>query len=400
MIPFIKKIYHRAEALLATLMYNFPSRNLHVIGVTGTDGKTTTSHLIYHILKESDKQVSIISSIYADIGGRIYDTGLHFTTPRAWRVQRFLHRAVKAGSRYFVLETTSHAIYQDRVYGVEYAVSVMTNVTPEHLYHHASFDQYLAIKTELMKRSRSSFLNLDMKAFDQVRKSLDDAGKSYKTYSVSNNNADVVWNDMIQTRLEGDYNRENIMAAYAVCLELGLSKKEILTAIKSFTLPKGRYDIVQKDPFEIIIDFAHTSNSIGRLLGSIRKTHPKGNIIHVFGAASQRDDSKRPEMGRESGTYADSVILTEEDYRNESVEKICNEIAVGLEEKGFTKVALHELGKETKSYSTISDRQDAIAKAIAIAKPGDVVVLTGKGHEKSLNRKGKEHEWDEYKQWK
>ncbi|OGK16024.1 hypothetical protein A3H80_00205 [Candidatus Roizmanbacteria bacterium RIFCSPLOWO2_02_FULL_37_19] len=387
---FLKNTFHIFECLAADIFYGFPGRKLTIIGVTGTDGKTTTVHLIYHILKSVGKPVSMISSIYADIGGKIAETGFHVTTPRPWQVRRYLKSAREAGSTHFVLETTSHAIEQNRIWGINFATSVITNVSHEHLYHHKSLENYIKIKTSLLIHSREALINKDTQSFDKITEILQNQKKDYKTFSLKNSDADFTWNSKIKTKIKGDFNKENILAAYSICLTLGMTQREIMNAITSFELPKGRLERVYDRDFKVIIDFAHTPHALERLLETVRKEFIKknGRIIHVFGAASERDDSKRPEMGEASGKYADIIILTEEDYRKENIITICDQIAQGLKGYKFIK---------DKNYFVIADRSDAIEKAVMMAKKGDAVVVTGKSHERSLNRGGKEYPWDEYK---
>ncbi len=381
----LKNIFHLFEALAADIWFGSPSRKIKVIGVTGTDGKTTTTHAIYHMLKESGKKVSMVSSVYANIGGDIQDTGFHTTTPRAFTVFGFLKKAIDAGSEYFVLETTSHALAQNRVWGIFYEVGVLTNITQEHSIEHANFDDYVKIKTRLLLRSKTAILNYDAVVFTTVKKILENQNKPFVTYSLANPQADFVWDSHIKTEISETFNKENILAALACCESLGVNRDKLIRSISSFTLPKGRMDIVYNKDFMVVIDFAHTPNAIHNVLQELRRNylHLGGAIIHVFGSASERDDVKRPLMGKASAEFADHIILTEEDYRNEDVNKICKEIASGMKGK--------------KKYVIEPDRGMAIEKAIKLAKKHDIVVCTGKSHEKSLARNGTEYPWDEYK---
>jgi len=393
MIRDIKNIFHRIEAFLAKIKYGFPSRSIVVIGVTGTDGKTTTSHLIYHILKSVGKSVSLTSSVFTDIAGEISDTGLHVTTQSRWNIQKNIRKAVDKQCEYFVLETTSHGIDQYRVGGVEFSYAVLTNVTREHLDYHKTYEKYLATKAKLLLWAKKiAIVNRDDGSFNEIAKILLAHKKEFVTFSLRDD-ANYVWSDKIKTKLQEDFNRENIMAAVACCREIGLTQSEIYKAIKSFTLPKGRLDCVYDQDFKIYIDFAHTPNSIQKLLHEFKKG--KGRIIHVFGSAGLRDADKRSEMGRASGQSADIVIITEEDYRTEKFMNIAKEIIKGLGEFGFTKhknkVAVQ------KEYVIKERRQEAITYAVSIAKKGDIIVLTGKGHEQSLARGKKEYSWDEYR---
>lgn len=380
----VNELFHKGEAFVARLYYRHPEKKVKVIGITGTDGKTTTTHAIYHLLTSSGNKASMISSVYANIAGHTADTGFHVTTPRGWVLYKYLSEAVNAGSEYFVLETTSHSLVQNRVWGISFEIGVLTNITQEHSKEHATFDDYVAAKARLLLRAQKSIVNKDAKIFPVIKEILEKNNKSYSTYSIHDKTADTVWTDSIKTSLMEDFNKQNILAAIAVCEGLGFNKKDILPAISSFTLPKGRMDIVHKGDFMVVIDFAHTPNSIHKVLEQIKKNYLKngGNIIHVFGSASERDDVKRPLMGKASAQFSDYIILTEEDYRHEDVAKICSEIAAGFTTK--------------TQYEIEPDRLKAIQKAISMAKKNDIVVLTGKSHEKSLARKGAEYPWDEY----
>lgn len=384
----IKNIYHLVQAVLANFYYGFPSKKLRVIGVTGTDGKTTTTHLIYHILKSAGKKVSMVSSVYAKVGDKEFSTGFHVTTPDVFPLQKLITDSVKNGDEYFVLETTSHALYQNRVAGIRYEVGVLTNVTHEHLDMHHSIEEYTEIKSRLLKRSHFAVTNSDDSSYVLIRELLSD--KKLTPYSLKNSH------NFQKLDIAG-FNKYNYLAAYTVCKHLGISDKKIFKAFQTFSLPKGRYEVLSTKPFTSIIDFAHTPNGINEILKDVKKRYIKkdNRLIHVFGSAGKRDTSKRPSMGETSGTYADLVVLTEEDYRDEDPNKICNELSIGLTKKGFKEITENKFGNERKTYTIITDRKKAIQKALHIARTSDVVIATGKGHETSLCRGNKEYPWNE-----
>lgn len=400
MIQYLKNLFHIVECIAADVFYGFPANKLRVIGVTGTDGKTTTTHAIYHILKKGGKRVSMISSIQATIGDHDQDTGFHTTTPRPWHVRKFLAQAVEAGSRYFVLEVTSHAMEQNRVWGIPFTLAVLTNITHEHLYHHKNFDAYFAAKMKLLIQAKRVVANSDSEIYPQVADFLTKRNRTVRTYSLQSKKADYVWSATLRAPVREDFNKENILAAIACCSLLGLQKSEIEKTILSFQLPKGRLDTVYNDKFTVIVDFAHTPHALERVLSAVKKNYIKhgARLIHVFGAASERDDSKRPLMGSASGRYADIVVVTEEDYRREDIQQIFNQISPGLVKEGFSFVEPKHFASQAvkKTYTTMPNRHDAIAVAIGIARKGDIVIVTGKSHEKSLNRGGVEEPWDEY----
>lgn len=395
----IKNIYHLLKAVIANAYYGDPSKKITVIGVTGTDGKTTTSSLIYHILKKARKKVSLITTVSAEIGSKSYDTGFHTTTPSPFTIQKFIRDAVADGDEFFVLETTSHALDQYRVYGVEFSYGVITNVTHEHLQYHKTYENYVRAKTKLLQWSKKVFINRDDRSYDYIAKLLFGSADrqrndNTKTFGLEHD-ADFHFNisEKIGKPL-AHFNLYNYLAAYAVCSTIGIPDDVIFDAMSSYKLPEGRMEVVYDDMYKVIVDFAHTPNALHEALPSIREQYVKnGRLIHIFGAAAFRDDEKRPIMGRESGKYADLTIITEEDYRTEDPHKIAREIAIGVEEKGFQQVEPSDFGTKSKAYTVIIDRKEAIEKALSIAKKGDVIVLTGKGHERSLCRGKTEYPW-------
>lgn len=393
-----KNILHFINAMLACMYYRFPARKIRVIGVTGTDGKTTTSHLIYHILTQAGRSTSVSTTVYADIAGEIADTGLHVTTQNPWAIQRNMAKAVEKGCEFYVQETTSHGIDQHRVAGIDFDTSVITNITPEHLDYHKTFDAYQRTKTQLLLRSKHACLNKDASCFPFVANILESEKHPFKTFSVHDASADYVWPKGFETSMKEEFNKQNIMAAYAVCRELGLTDTDILPHVATFALPKGRFDTVYDKQFRVMIDFAHTPHSIRQLLSSCR--NEAGRIIHVFGSAGLRDAAKRPDMGRASGEYADLVVVTEEDYRTEDFMKIAQSISIGLYEHGFVFVEPHQMNdaeKGMKRFTIVKNREKALDLAVSLARKGDTVLVTGKGHEQSLARGTKEYPWDDYK---
>ncbi|MBI4066313.1 UDP-N-acetylmuramyl peptide synthase [Candidatus Gottesmanbacteria bacterium] len=379
MIRSLKGLYHWLEALVAAFWFRFPSRKLTVIGVTGTDGKTTTTTLIYEILKANGLKVSMITSVYAVVAGHTHDTGFHVTNPRGWQVQRFLREAVDHGDTHFVLEVTSHGLSQHRVDFVRFAVGVLTNVTHEHLDWHKTFHAYLQIKISLLKRARVAVINRDEaevynRASDLLRK------KRVVTYGIRRDAVVSPKTHPFTTKLAGTFNRYNCLAAIAATEALDVPLKVAQHALGSFTGVKGRMEVIAEKPFRVIVDFAHTPNAIDQVLKTMRKTCKK-RLIHVFGSAALRDRTKRPLMGKASATYADIIVLTEEDYRTEDVHTIIEEIASGI-----------PVGK---LVVRLPDRDEAIAYALSEAKPGDTVIVTGKGHEKSLARGNVEYPWSD-----
>ena len=383
----IKNLYHLGIAIIANAWFKFPSKKLTVIGVTGTDGKTTSTSLIYYILYSAGFNVSMISSVGAIIGGKNYDVGFHVTTPSSFAIQRFIKKAVDSGSKFLVLETTSHALDQYRVFGIKFDVGVLTNVTHEHLDYHKTYENYAKAKAKLLKMSRIAVVNKDDKSFPLLNSKFKIQNSKIRTYGMSSGSDINPKTFPFKSNLIGEFNKYNILAAVAACKTLGIEDNQIRRGIESFEPPKGREDIVYEKDFTVMIDFAHTPNAIDQILKSVR-TFAKGKIIHVFGSAGARDTTKRPLMGEMSSKYADIIILTAEDPRKESVEKINHDIESGIKN--------NELRIKNRTLIKIEDRRKAIESAIKIARKGDLVLITGKSHEKSMNYGQGEEPWDEY----
>lgn len=377
----LKGLYHFIIALSAVVWFRFPSRKLVVIGVTGTDGKTTTTTLIYEILKAAGYRVSMITSVHAVIAGKSYDTGFHVTTPNAYWVQKYLREAIDHRDTHFVLEVTSHALSQYRVMGVNFDIGVLTNVTHEHLDWHKTFENYLETKLSLLYRSKVAVLNRDDNDV-YARALLRLQFRKFITYGIRREAKITPASFPFKTKLPGEYNKYNCLAAIAAASFLKINKNKILTAIAKFDGVPGRMEVIVKKPFRVIVDFAHTPNAIDAVLKTV-EPEATGRLIHVFGAAGLRDHSKRPLMGEASGRYADIIVLTEEDYRSENVEDIMNEIAKGI--------------PLSKPVYRFPNRTEAIEFALREAKPSDLVIITGKGHEQSLCRGTTEYPWSDQK---
>lgn len=392
----IKNFYHLLTAVLSVIRYGNPSRKLKVIGVTGTDGKTTTSSLLFHILTNAGKKASMITTVYGKVGDQVFDTGLHVTSPPASLIQRLLKKSVQAGDEYFVLEVTSHAIDQYRDWGVRYHSGVITNITHEHLDYHKTYDNYVNTKTKLLLRAKQRYVNRDDRSFKWVEPILKKHEKKFFTYALKQN-ADYHMD--IAKKIGRDlptFNRYNYLAAYAVCRGLGIPEKDIFSAMKTFKNPVGRMEMVYNKEFSVIVDFAHTPNAVKEALEAVQQMKKKGGrIIHVFGSAGLRDQAKRPLMGKMSASHADIAVITEEDYRTEDPQKIAQEIASGMKKKGYKEVRFDSQTVPVKSYMINTVRGEAVKKALSLARKGDTVILTGKGHEKSLCRGKTEYPWSD-----
>ena len=382
----------KALGLLTSAWYNFPARKLKVIGVTGTDGKTTTVNLIYSILKAAGKKVGMVSTVSAQIGEKFYETGLHTTTPEPRELWKFLDLMVKEGCEHVVLEVTSHALDQERVAGIDFEIGVLTNISPEHLDYHRNFKDYLATKIKLLKKAELAVVNKDDPSYDQVKSLIpklltygikSDADFKAESIRVASRGTSFrVGERVFETALLGKYNVYNILAAIAATRSLGIDWGSIEKGIENLGALPGRFEKIENDRgLNIVIDFAHTPNALEKVLKLCSKLKASGSrLIVVFGCAGERDRQKRPKMGEIAAHLADFVVLTAEDPRTEDVNDIIKQIAVGC-----------------RRAVKIADRREAINYAVRrLAQADDWVLLCGKGHEKSMCYGKKEYPWSEH----
>jgi UDP-N-acetylmuramoyl-L-alanyl-D-glutamate--2,6-diaminopimelate ligase len=382
----LKNIKHLLVACLAVAWYRRPAKDLYVIGVTGTDGKTTTVELINHLLTLAGKKTAKISTLGAAINGRKINTGFHVTTPSPFKIQRLMRQALDKGVKFFVLEVTSHGLDQHRLFGCNFRVGVMTNVTKEHLDYHGSFNRYLQTKTKLFKNVRYAVLNRDDPHYRTFTAVIREETTSILSYGLKKNAYLNPQNFKFKTSLIGKFNQANALAAIAVAKIFEIPDQVIRQALLSFRPPPGRLEEIEtKKNFRIFVDFAHTPGAFKKIIPAIRQL-TSGRLIHVFGCTGDRDQSKRSLMGRISGRMADLIILTHEDNYQEDPQQIIRMIEPGVKAGGK---------KRGKNYWRILSRQAAIEKAVCLAKKGDVVLITGVGHQKTLNLGGKEVPWSD-----
>lgn len=377
MIRKIKNVFHKGVAVAANVKHGFPAGDLYVIGVTGTDGKSTTAYYIYQILEKNGKKAALISTTGALIDGKPVPLGYHVTTPSPFELQSLIKKVKQSGARYLVLEVTSHGIDQSRVWGIPFQIGLLTNVSAEHLDYHRTLDNYARTKIKLLNRSGTVIVGDE--AEEYVKKHLH--GKDVTKYGLTKS-SQINPDDFNLPNDLDDFNKKNLLGAIAAARYTGLTDKDILKVIKDLKLPAARLDVVKKSPVTIIIDFAHTPAAFDNVLPAVKKK-TAGKLIHVFGSAGGRDTQKRKMMGKIASRFDDIIILTSEDPRQEEVDSINEDLKSGMDK--------HE------NVLEIPDRRMAIKHALQMAKKGDTVLLTGKGHEKSMNIKGQEYPWDEYK---
>lgn len=384
----LKLPYHWCIGLLANLRYGFPSRKLRVIGVTGTDGKTTTATMLYHILRQAGRKVALISTVSAYIGEEQIDTGFHVTTPDPFALQRLLSKIVKLGFTDLVLEATSHGIHQHRLFGIRPEVAVVTNVTHEHLDYHGSYKHYLKVKASFLVRARTVLLNKTDNSYEPLKRYLHTHTPSARIVPYAFKTLDSVSRRAIMDRFPEVYNRDNAAAALTAAQCLNISTDVSLAALRTFHAVEGRMQEIPAKDIRVIVDFAHTPNGLESALRALRAQRKPGKkLIAVFGCAGLRDHDKRPIMGKIGSELADEAILTAEDPRTEDVNVIIRQIKEGVVQNHGH---MHE----------IPNRRSAIQFAICtLAQPGDIVGIFGKGHEKSLNLDGKhELSWSDQRE--
>ena len=382
------KVADSREALgqLSSFWYGIPSKKLKVIGVSGTDGKTTTSNLIYWILKRAGHKVGLISTLGAKIGQESFDTGLHVTNPDPLSLQSLLSRMVNAGCNFAVLEVTSHGLAQGRVVGVNFDIGVLTNVTHEHIDYHKTYKNYALAKAKLFNTVKVAILDKSDKSYKYIKTVLNPDIKvvDYTERKLSSDEKKA-----IEGRFPEQYNVLNALASISVAKELKIPDKVIADAINTFPgLPGRMEEIKTNKAFKVFVDFAHTPNSLEKALASLRKKlEKKGRLIAVFGSAGERDTQKRAMMGKIAVNLSDISVLTAEDPRGEEVNSIIDEIAGGAIKAGAI---------EGSQFYKIPERGEAIAFAIQkLAQREDIVAILGKGHEKSMAFGEVEHPWSD-----
>ncbi len=421
-LPYIQVENARQSlAYLAATYYDYPARHLTMIGITGTDGKTTTTNLLYQILLEAGLKVGMISTVNAIIGDQVLDTGFHVTTPDALDTQRYLAQMRAAGLTHVVLETTSHGWAQYRVDACEFDIGIITNITHEHLDYHGSYEAYRAAKGRLFEsladtvdKGRDArpiaILNRDDSSFDYLSRLARvpklaygmDASADLRAMDVQYLPDGIDFTIIgksprskefspyavpTKINLVGSYNISNALAAFSAAVYgLGISPEIAANGLSSLEGIPGRMERIDLGQnFTVIVDFAHTPNALKMAIESTREM-TKGRIIALFGSAGLRDKKKRRLMAETSAELADLTILTAEDPRTESLGEILLEMARGVIDKG---------GTENESFWRIEDRGEAIRFALQLANPEDVVLICGKGHEQSMCFGETEYAWDD-----
>jgi len=390
--------YHVLRADLAAHQYGFPGKRMRVIGVTGTNGKTSTCFLIWKMLNAAGHKTGLMTTVAWGVD-KLEKQIEHMTTVDAKTLNYRMKKIADAGAEFLVLEVTSHALAQHRTFGVPIEIAVMTNVTHEHLDYHKTFENYRDAKRRLFKMAKYGVVNEDDKSWSYFAKDV----KEYITYGINSgilrakdvrlgaqgveyfvddegsaldkDEADDILR--IKTKIPGEFTVYNSLAAVAVGLKLGLSKEQISRGILALDSVEGRMNRVDLGQnFEVIVDYAHTPDAFLKVYESV-VPGKKGRIISLFGGAGRRDESTRGERGEIAARNSDVVIVTEDDSRDENPEEIAEEFVKGAEQAGFLR---------GKNLLVELNREKAIQMAVDLAKKDDIVLILGKGHEKTILR--------------
>jgi UDP-N-acetylmuramoyl-L-alanyl-D-glutamate--2,6-diaminopimelate ligase len=406
LFTFIEPYGHLLEAVLFNVKSGFPGRGLKVIGVTGTNGKTTTTFMIHRMLQDAGYNTGIMTTVAWGVGNDIESQIQHYTNVPVPELMKRLKYMKQKQVDWLVLETTSQALAQHRVFGIKYSVAVMTNVTHEHLDYHKTFERYRDAKRRMFKLANRNLKGLRIGVINAEDPSAQLFARDVKhpilygikkgdlratnvkmTPSGSSYSAKI--DDQtyaIKCNLPGSFNVFNSLAAVGAGHALKLTSEQIEKGIAALKTVEGRMNRIEEgQKFDVLVDFAHTPDSFEKLFEDLRPV-VKGKLIVVFGSAGRRDEAKRPVQGELAGKYADEVVLTEEDDRDIDGNVILNEIAAGAEKAGKVK---------DKDLFLVLDRPTAIRFALKRARPGDMVMLLGKGHEKTIERANGENPWDE-----
>ena len=378
--------------------YDNPSRDIRLVGITGTNGKTTTATLLHRLYTDLGYKVGLLSTVENKIGERIVPA--EFTTPDAVSLNALLREMVDEGCEFAFMEVSSHAIDQRRVAGLEFTGGVFTNISHDHLDYHNTFKEYIDVKKRFfdkLPKAAFSLTNTDDKRGEVMLQNTHSQRNTYSLRRLADFRANIRENNLsglimqldgeeFYARLIGEFNAYNLLAVYATARLLGNEKNEILRALSNLKTAEGRFDyIVGKESRVIgIVDYAHTPDALEKVLQTIQQLRKKGEkIITICGCGGDRDKAKRPIMARIACTYSDQIILTSDNPRTEDPDTIIREMEVGIPENAVTKTL------------SITNRKQAIKTACTLAQNGDIILLAGKGHEKYQDINGVKHPFDD-----
>ncbi len=393
------RVSDSAKALgdIAANFYGHPSEKLKLIGVTGTNGKTSVSTLLFDVFKMLEKKSALISTVEYRIGDTVLPST--HTTPDIVRLNELLAQAVTEGCEYAFMEVSSHGIAQKRIAGLRFSIGGFTNITHDHLDYHKTFAEYLKVKKSFfdnLPTEAVAITNADDKNGNVMMQNTKAKRKTYALKTAADYQGKILEADFdgmllnfnnrqVYTALTGKFNASNLLLVYAVASELGIDQTEVLTAISRLKRVKGRFETSRSSSgIYYIIDYAHTPDALENVLDSINAIRTKNErLICVFGCGGDRDREKRPEMGKLATRKATLAIVTSDNPRTEEPSKIIEEITAGIEPQYFSK------------YTTVPDRKEAMKMAIKFAEPRDIILVAGKGHEDYQEINGTKHPFDD-----
>ena len=384
-------------AIAANNFFGEPSQELKLIGVTGTNGKTTVTTLLHKLFTKLGYKVGLLSTVVNKIGEEDYPST--HTTPDPVALNQLLREMLDQGVTHCFMEVSSHAIHQHRVTGLEFVGGAFTNITHDHLDYHNTFKEYLNVKKAFfdgLSKDAFALTNLDDKNGEVMLQNTKAKQRSYALKSMTDYRAKVLENQFtglvlsingveLWTRLIGDFNAYNLLAVYGIAIELGEDQTEVLTVLSQLEAVEGRFQFVQSEKgLTAIVDYAHTPDALANVLKTIENIRTKNeNVFTVVGCGGDRDKLKRPAMAEIACKLSDKVILTSDNPRSEDPDQIIKDMMEGVDATSFKKVL------------SITDREQAIKTAVALAEPSDIILIAGKGHEKYQEINGVKHNFDD-----
>lgn len=398
-VTFVKvKQSGAALGIMASNFYENPSRSIRLVGITGTNGKTTTTTLLHTLVTNMGYQAGLISTVINKIGNT--EIPSTHTTPNPMVLNRLLRDMVDAGCEFCFMEVSSHAIHQGRIAGLAFDVAGFTNISRDHLDYHNTFKEYIYVKKQFfddLSSKATAIVNADdINGMVMVQNSLAKVKTfalrqmaDYKVKIMENSFSGLVLsidNQDVWTRLIGGFNAYNLILVYGVAVELGLDALEVLTGISQLKSVEGRFEYFKSDKnIMAIVDYAHTPDALDNVLQTIDAVRTKNEtVITVVGCGGDRDKGKRPEMARIAAENSDKIILTSDNPRSEEPDAIIHDMKAGVP------------SERTARVMSITDRKEAIKVACALATPGDIVLIAGKGHEKYQEIKGERFPFDDF----
>lgn len=386
-----------AVALMAHQFYGQPSTKIKLVGVTGTNGKTTVATLLFKLFSEMGYTCGLVSTVQNQIGDRIIPAT--HTTPDAIRLNALLAEMVAAGCSHVFMESSSHAIHQHRITGLQFTGAAFTNITHDHLDYHETFEEYVRVKKAFFDHlgpAAFAITNLDDPNGALMLANTKAKQYSYALHAPATYKGKILENQLtglvlnvnekeVHCRLIGTFNAYNFLAVYGIAIQLGEQSEQVLTVLSALTGAEGRFDYIISSENSIgIVDYAHTPDALQNVLETIAKLKKGGEtVITVVGCGGDRDKTKRPVMAQVACDLSDKVIFTSDNPRSEDPNQIIKDMELGLSSAAKRK------------YVNIVDRYEAIKAAVNFSKPGDIILIAGKGHEKYQDIKGVKHDFDD-----